>query len=49
MSTKATTKTNKIDVVLSSTFFVHDSVKKYLTGDNMAHEDWDSDMHLMKL
>jgi hypothetical protein len=49
MSTKATTKTNNIDVVLSSVFFVHDSVKKYLTGDNMAHEDWDSGMHKMKL
>ncbi len=49
MSTKATTKTNKIDVVLSSVFFVHESCKKYLVGDNMAHEDWDSGMHKMLL
>jgi hypothetical protein len=49
MSTKATTKTNNIDVVLSSVFFVHDSCKKYLAGDNMGHEDWDSGMHKMLL
>ena len=49
MTTKATTKTNSIDVVLRSVFFVDDSVKKYLVGDNMAHEDWDSGMHKMRL
>lgn len=45
ISTKATTKTNKIDIVLSSTFFADDSVKKYLTGENLNHQDWDSNMH----
>ena len=49
ITTKATTKSNKIDVVLSSTFFVDDGVKKYLQGDNLGHQDWDSNMHLHTL
>ncbi len=49
ISTKATTKTNKIDIVLSSTFYVDDGSKKFLSGDNMGHEDWDSNRHLHSL
>jgi hypothetical protein len=35
--------------VLSSAFFVEEKGKKYLAGDNMGHEDWDSNMHLHTL
>lgn len=31
--------------MLSSAFYVDDGSKKFMSGDNMGHEDWDSNKH----
>jgi protein-glucosylgalactosylhydroxylysine glucosidase len=44
LTTKAKTKVNQIEVVLSSTFVVDPESRKYLV-DGWIHEDLDSDLH----
>jgi len=43
MHTKATTKSGKLDLVIASSFMPSNITY------NFIHEDWDSNMHLLKV